>query len=243
MDYSIDNLDEKILYRLQENARKTSAPDIADEMNVSASTVRKRIDRLEEKGIIKGYHADVDYELCEGRLTNLLLCTTPAHERDRLAQQALRIPGVVNVREVMTGNRNIRIKAVGSNTNDLTRISRKLTNLGINIEDEDLMYQEYFHPYHYFGDDEDHDKGSLNISRDDLFHITVSEDAPIVGKTLHDANQEGLIPEDMLIVSIERLDKVITPKGDTAIQQGDLIKAVSSEGVSEETLSMFEADE
>ncbi|MCF2241071.1 AsnC family transcriptional regulator, partial [Halobacterium salinarum] len=46
----LDDLDRTILHALQRDARSTSSQDIADEADVSASTVRNRIGRLEERG-------------------------------------------------------------------------------------------------------------------------------------------------------------------------------------------------
>lgn len=57
MSFEIDNIDERILYRLVEDARSTTAPDIADEVGVTDTTIRNRIGRLEENGVITGYHA------------------------------------------------------------------------------------------------------------------------------------------------------------------------------------------
>ena len=59
MSLQIDTIDERILYYLSQEARHTSAPDIAKKVDVSAPTVRNRIRRLEEAGVIRGYHADI----------------------------------------------------------------------------------------------------------------------------------------------------------------------------------------
>ncbi|WP_227356864.1 Lrp/AsnC family transcriptional regulator [Haladaptatus salinisoli] len=45
-----------ILRILREDARQTTAQEIADTVGVSASTVRNRIDQLEAEGIVRGYH-------------------------------------------------------------------------------------------------------------------------------------------------------------------------------------------
>src|SRR6056297_922249 len=110
MEYDIDSTDERILYRLVEDARNTSAPEIANELDVSPSTIRNRIDRLESLGVIAGYHAHVDYEACGNRLVGVFECTSSVAEQEHLAAQALRVPGVVNVREVLSGHGNIHAK-------------------------------------------------------------------------------------------------------------------------------------
>ena len=59
----VDYIDRCILYSLQEDARRMSASTIAERLDVSARTVRNRIDNLEESGVIDGYRPDVNYEI------------------------------------------------------------------------------------------------------------------------------------------------------------------------------------
>nr|WP_241768048.1 Lrp/AsnC family transcriptional regulator [Haloferax sp. ATB1] len=136
MSKGIDEIDERILYYLTADARHTSAPDIADKVDLSPPTIRNRIRNLEECGVVTGYHAHVNYERANGRLTNLFICTTSATKRQELAQRVLKVPGVVNVREIMTGRGDLRVKAVGTDTDDLMRIAQDITDLGIEIDDE-----------------------------------------------------------------------------------------------------------
>src|SRR6056297_3373990 len=103
MEYRLDEIDKRILYYLAEDARNTSAPLVAEEVDVSPGTIRNRIRKLEENNVIEGYHADVNYARADNLLTNLFVCNAPVSDRERLAREALSIPGVVNVREVMTG--------------------------------------------------------------------------------------------------------------------------------------------
>jgi trk system potassium uptake protein TrkA len=58
----------------------------------------------------------------------------------------------------------------------------------------------------------------------EVFEITVTGDAPVAGTTLEGAAREGLFPEKMLVVAVERegVDHPITPRGNTRIQAGDL---------------------
>ena len=55
MGNRIDEVDEQILYYLAEEARHTSAPDIADEVDIAPPTARNRISRLEESSVIAGF--------------------------------------------------------------------------------------------------------------------------------------------------------------------------------------------
>ncbi|PCR90422.1 Lrp/AsnC family transcriptional regulator [Natrinema ejinorense] len=244
MGRRIDEIDEQILYYLAQEGRHTSAPDIAAEVDVSPPTVRNRIRRLEEDGVIQGYHAHVNYERADGRLTNLFICTTSATDRQELAQRVLDVPGVINVREIMTGKGDLQIKVVGADTDDLTRVSQDITALGIEIDDEGLIHREYFRPYAQFGPREKEPispvTGVAGLSGDaDVIEVIVKDEAPIAGKTLQKANEEGLIPPGVLVVRIDRDDQAITPTGETIIKEDDFVTIHSRSGITDETLEMF----
>lgn len=244
MGERIDEIDEQILYYLTQEGRHTSAPDIAEKVAVSAPTVRNRIRRLEEDGIINGYHAHVDYERADGRMTNLFICTTSATDRQELAQRVLDVAGVINVREIMTGKGDLRIKAVGSDTDDLTRIAQDITSLGIEIDDEALIHREYFRPYAQFGPRDEEPispvTGVAGLSGDaDVIEVIVKANAPIAGKTLQTANEEGLIPSGVLVVRIDRDDQAITPTGETTIREDDFVTIHSRSGITDSTLEVF----
>ena len=151
----LDALDRHIIYRLQHDARNTSASAIADEMDVAASTVRNRINRLEDAGVINGYYLDVDYERTGFQLHTLIICNAEIPDREELSRAALDIEGVVAVREVMTGSENVHVEVVGRDGDDLSRIGRELDALGLDVLDEDLIRNEYVHPYEGFAPEDD----------------------------------------------------------------------------------------
>ena len=151
----LDAIDREILYELQGDARRTSSRDIADALDISASTVRNRMTKLEEMGVIRGYHVDIDYELAGYPLYTKITCTAPIDERDRLAARATEVDGVTAVREIMTGERNVYVNAIGENHDELNRIGRELSDLGLTVVDEQLIRDEYVCAYRGFhGDDE-----------------------------------------------------------------------------------------
>ncbi|WP_227377584.1 Lrp/AsnC family transcriptional regulator [Haladaptatus halobius] len=155
-DGTLDELDRSILYALQQDSRHTSSGDIAEREGVSASTVRKRIQRLEEEGIITGYHVAIDYETAGLPLHAKLVCSAPIPQREELARQARDIPGVEAVREIMNGHNNVYINIIGTDHDDLSRIGQDLYELGLDIEDEQIIRNEYVCPYRGF------------LARDDL---------------------------------------------------------------------------
>ena len=120
-DEEIDDVDRAVLYALQADARNTSSGDIAQRTGTSDSTVRKRIQRLESDEVIKGYSADVDYQKSGYPLRMLLFCTASIPERGDLVPEILAIDGVVSVQELVTGEQNLLVTAVGESDSDITR--------------------------------------------------------------------------------------------------------------------------
>lgn len=244
MTFQIDSVDEQILYYLSQEARHTSAPTIAEKVDVSAPTVRNRIRRLEEEGVIRGYHADVDYQQVEGRLRNHYVCSTGDRDREEMAQRVLDVPGVITVREIMSGKGDLRITVIGTDTDDLTRIAQDISALGIEIDDEDLIHREYYRPYAPFGPRDEElvspVTGVAGLAGDaNVVEVLVREEAPIAGKTLQAANEAGLLTSDLLVVRISRDEDTVTPTGDTTIREGDFVTINSRSGISEETLEAF----
>ena len=57
----LDSVDRKILHELQEDGRMTNV-DLATRAGISAPPCLRRVRALEESGVIRGYHADIDGE-------------------------------------------------------------------------------------------------------------------------------------------------------------------------------------
>ncbi|WP_267643558.1 Lrp/AsnC family transcriptional regulator [Haloarchaeobius amylolyticus] len=146
----LDALDRRILHGLQQDARHVSSRDIAASIPASPSTVRKRIARLEENGIIGGYSADVDYDRAGYQLHVQIVCTAPVAEREAMSDAALSVPGVVRVRELATGERNVVVTVIGEDGDDLTRIATDLSDVGLTVLDEELVRSERTQPFSGF---------------------------------------------------------------------------------------------
>mgnify|MGYP002762322078 FL=1 len=138
-DSATDDVDEAILYALQEDARNISSGDIAERTGTSSSTVRKRIQRLESEGVIKGYSAAVDYQQSGYPLRMLLFCTASIPERGDRIPEILAIDGVVSVQELVTGEQNLLVTVVGESDSDITPVAQELLEMGLTVADEVLV--------------------------------------------------------------------------------------------------------
>jgi DNA-binding Lrp family transcriptional regulator len=148
----LDDLDRHILHLLQVNARDISDTDIAEETGVTSTTVSNRIADLEDRGVIRGYHPEIDYERAGYSLAVLFICTVPLGDRSEIAEKALDIPGVVSVRETMASEQNLHVEIVARTTDDVEKTTQKLGELGLNILRSDILADESVQPWNVFSE-------------------------------------------------------------------------------------------
>jgi Lrp/AsnC family transcriptional regulator, leucine-responsive regulatory protein len=99
-DRTIDAIDIQILQILQANARETQA-DIARTVGLAASAVLERLRKLESKGIIRGYSADVEPRAVDrGMLAFVAVRSEEAPGDDNVARELARCPDVLEVHHV-----------------------------------------------------------------------------------------------------------------------------------------------
>lgn len=91
-------VDRGILAALRENARLPNNA-IAARVGVAPSTCLTRIRALEERGVIRGYHADIDPAVTGGAIQAMIAVRLRAGARDRLQEFTDRVvlqPAVVD---------------------------------------------------------------------------------------------------------------------------------------------------
>ncbi|MFC6722970.1 TrkA C-terminal domain-containing protein [Halobium palmae] len=199
---------------------------------------------MEDAQIIRGYHADIDYEEVDGRLINQFICTTTGTERERVARRILGISNVINVREVMTGHGDVQVKAIGTDTDSIARTARNIKTLGADIEEEDLIHREHFSTYGPFGPDDEYSgspiTGIADLAGDaDIVEVEIGDGALIAGKTVQGASEEGLVEGDVLIITIERGEQALTPHGETTIEKGDRVTLLTRTGLPNNLIRNF----
>jgi len=150
MGRDLDDVDRSILYLLQRNARDTTAEGMAEAVGVSASTVRNRIDRLEADGIIRGYHPEIDYEAAKLPLQVTFVISAPPTELRNYSERIQAVRGVIDVREMLTGRRNIHVDVVGTSTGEITDITDAIHDLGVKIESSEMLRRRHVQPFDHF---------------------------------------------------------------------------------------------
>ena len=73
----------------------------------------------------------------------------------------------------------------------------------------------------------------------EIFELTVDEGAPIAGLNLIDADADGLLPEETVIVAIVRDDGLHIPRGESDIQTGDTVTIFAKGGASDRITDAF----
>jgi DNA-binding Lrp family transcriptional regulator len=150
MGRDLDDVDRSILYMLQEDARNTTAQEIANRVGVSASTVRNRINRLEDDNIIQGYHPELNYEAANLPLQVRFVVSASPDNLDECSEEIRGIQGVTHVREMLTGRRNIHVDVVGTSTIEITRITDAIHDIGVEIESSEMVRRRHAQPFNHF---------------------------------------------------------------------------------------------
>ena len=78
---NLDEVDAAILRQLQNDARKTNR-DIAEAINVAPSTSLERIRSLLQRGVIRGFHAEVDLRMLRRNVQALIAVRIRPPSRD-----------------------------------------------------------------------------------------------------------------------------------------------------------------
>lgn len=153
-DSQLDSVDRRILHLLQSDARYNSPTEMAKQLDVSANTVRNRIENLEENGVIRGYNVDLDYNRAGLSLHYLFICSARVSERADLVDRANDLDGVIEVRELMTGENNVHLEVVGTGNEDITHIARQVDEMGLEITEEFLIRQVIDSPLRHFAEND-----------------------------------------------------------------------------------------
>lgn len=150
LEVTLDEVDQGILFFLQRDARNITIQEIADEVEVSPSTVRNRINKLENTDIIKNYAPQINYELAGFPLKIVFICSADADTRSQVARDTLDVKGVTQINELVTGERNLHIEVVATSTRDLALITGQLNERGLTVHSSEIITNTYTQPWDHF---------------------------------------------------------------------------------------------
>ena len=122
----IDATDARILTVLQRRGRISNA-DLSEEVNLSPSACHRRVQRLEQAGIIRDYVALLDPRKL-GRPTTVFVEITLSGQTDEVLdafeREVSRIPDVLEC-HLMAGTADYLLKVIARDTEDFARIHRR----------------------------------------------------------------------------------------------------------------------
>jgi DNA-binding Lrp family transcriptional regulator len=129
----IDAIDRRILIELQEDGRMTNV-ELARRAGISAPPCLRRVRRLEEAGIIRGYHADTDPQKLGFAITFFVIVGLESQKEAALASFETLVGAWPEVREchMIRGGGDFLLRLVARDTaqeNDLTRRLTEVANV------------------------------------------------------------------------------------------------------------------
>ncbi len=126
----LDAIDRRILSELQANGRITNV-ELARRAGISAPPCLRRVRRLEEAGVIRGYHADPDPQKLGWEITFFAIVGLDSQKEEVLAAFEQIVGTWPEVREchMIRGGGDFLLKLVARETTQENQLTQKLTGL------------------------------------------------------------------------------------------------------------------
>ncbi|SDX84774.1 Lrp/AsnC family transcriptional regulator [Halobellus clavatus] len=145
----LDETDRSILRILQSDAR-TPFSEIAREIEMSSATVHDRVGRLEDEGIIEGYHTSVDARAVGFGTSAVVGLRIEQGQEDDAVERLREIDGVQEI-HLTTGEWDVVLRVYAEDTDHLRELmfdniaridgfsrSQTMVILGSELEDRSL---------------------------------------------------------------------------------------------------------
>lgn len=122
----LDDMDRRILGLLQRRGRMTNA-ELSEHVHLSPSACHRRVQRLEEAGVIRDYVARLDARAV-GRVTTVFVEIGLSGQADELLgafeRAVAQVPDVLEC-HLMAGSADYLLKVVARDSEDFARIHRQ----------------------------------------------------------------------------------------------------------------------
>ncbi len=124
----LDAIDRRILAELQADGRMTNV-ELARRAGISAPPCLRRVRRLEEAGLIRGYHADTDPQMLGWEITFFAIVGLESQKEVVLSGFENLVAGWPEVREchMIRGGGDFLIKLVARDTAHENQLTTRLT--------------------------------------------------------------------------------------------------------------------
>lgn len=125
----LDDIDKEIIALLRQDGRRT-VRDVATQVGLTVAPVKRRIDRLEEAGIITGYTVTIDSAKVESELEAVVELRVAGNlDLEMILALAEGIPEVIEVL-TLAGDPDAIIRIRAANIYDLQRVVNLLRTNG-----------------------------------------------------------------------------------------------------------------
>ena len=126
----LDAIDRRILQELQADGRMTNV-ELARRAGISAPPCLRRVRRLEEAGIIRGYHADSDPQKLGWEITFFAIVGLDSQKEAVLSAFEQLVAGWPEVREchMIRGGGDFLLRLVARDTTHENQLTQRLTGL------------------------------------------------------------------------------------------------------------------
>ncbi len=128
MGFEVDAVGWKLLKLLQENAR-LSFREMGEAIGLTAPAVAERVRRMEDAGILTGYHADLDLPKAGLPVTAFVHLTTNSRQSILFRKAVVNMPEVIEC-YCVTGNESHILKVAVASIPDLEHLLLGLAEFG-----------------------------------------------------------------------------------------------------------------
>jgi len=148
-DVDLDETDREILRILQADAR-TPFSEVARRIDMSSATVHDRVNRMEEAGVIEGYHAKVDPKAVGLGISAIVGLRVEQGREQETLDRLTKIDGVQEV-FLTTGQWDVMVRVYAADADELRELmfdtiaqmdgfarSQTMVVLGTRYESEEL---------------------------------------------------------------------------------------------------------
>lgn len=134
----MDSVDEKLITLLRHDGR-SSISDLAVTLGVSRATVRARMEKLEESGVILGYTVILRADTVEAPVRGVMLIEVEGHVSDRVIRALSGFPEILEI-HTTNGRWDLIVELSASSLPELDAILRRIRLIpGITRSETNLL--------------------------------------------------------------------------------------------------------